>query len=181
MARFDNPLICFFAIVCGLQAILLIAIPTLMNDMVETQGGYNLTIVNSGRDSPVSLIRDWETIPFVSLTVVDGDVSCRSLNENFEAVIYQDFLGIKQICRCRDVKANAVNEGSCEDLGLPLSQCDTIEGFDSWEQESIKGKKLCGKRGGKSFKNVIRPDYVTGKCKPGYEPCYPMEWVKSIE
>ena len=57
---------------------------------------------------------------------------------------------------------------------MPLDICDTIEGVDRLEQESIKGKKLCGWRGGKSFKDVIRPDYVTGECKPGYVPCNPM-------
>ena len=33
---------------------------------------------------------------------------------------------------------------------------------------------LCGKRGGKSFKDAKRPNYVTGLCETGYEPCFPM-------
>ena len=40
---------------------------------------------------------------------------------------------------------------------------------------NIKGRKICGKRGGRSFKDAIRPNLVDGKCPEGFEPCHPVE------
>ena len=64
------------------------------------------------------------------------------------------FKGLNQICKCKNASDGVIHEGSCEESGLPLNWCESIDGLDEKEVESIKGKILCGKRGGKSFKDA---------------------------
>ena len=72
---------------------------------------------------------DWDTVPFVSLLVIDGGEPCPE--EHPEEVIYQDFPGIEN----RIAPAKLSN---------------------------IKGRKICGKRGGRNFKDAIRPNLIDG-------------------
>lgn len=38
-------------------------------------------------------------------------------------------------------------------------------------QSQFGGKRVCGKTGGEAFVNVIRPDFKSGRCPEGTEPC----------
>ena len=38
----------------------------------------------------------------------------------------------------------------------------------------MKVKKICGKRGGRNFKEAIRPSLDSGRCPDGFEACHPI-------
>ena len=47
------------------------------------------------------MLEDWETVPFVSLKVIDGKQDCP--NEHPEEVIYRQSPAIKETCTCKQV------------------------------------------------------------------------------
>ena len=41
-------------------------------------------------------------------------------------------------------------------------------------ESNIRVRKVCGKRGGRSFKEAIRPFLLDGACPEGFEACNPI-------
>ena len=82
---------------CLAQLVLAIVILTLLRNYNE-EAENPITILKSLDGSYVPLA-DWDVIPYVSLTIVDGDAECPE--DHPSVVVYHKFPGTKRYCDCK--------------------------------------------------------------------------------
>jgi hypothetical protein len=69
---------------------------------------------------------------------------------------------------------------NCDGLNKIYKDCRYSSSVPSTKLSSIDGRKICGKRRGKSFLEAIRPTYDDGMCPEGFELCYPLEGTSNV-
>jgi hypothetical protein len=74
-----------------------------------------------------------------------------------------DYAGVKDGYLC--------NDGKTVSLEPEGSDCSPILGFEGITTNTFYGLNICGTRGGKSFKEVLRPDIISKKCPEGTIAC----------
>jgi len=57
------------------------------------------------------------------------------------------------------------------DKGIYCDTNERIKGSNSFKMNNIAGKYICGRRGGKNFSQLERPDLKTKACPVGLKPC----------
>ena len=112
------------------------------------------------------IAEDWETLPFVNLTVTT-DTRCPT---GTEEVIYKTWMGSKLYCAYNDIAFWTLNEGRCYvDKDHPRD-CDQVPALSLVIQAQFGGKRICGERGGLNFTQITRVER-NGKCPTGTTPC----------
>ena len=87
------------------------------------------------------------------------------------------YMGTRGFCDCIDRSYEYFLDIECKKgkNGEHKSEnCYHAGGSPPIIQSNLEGTKICGKRAGASFKNVVRPSLDTKKCPENYEPCYPQ-------
>lgn len=129
------------------------------------------------------LVEDWSTQPYVDIKIVEAKVNSvtgfeeNSCPEEYEIVISRDWQGTKDLClnetgfptEFANFPDKIDSETNFEDV---CPEGHTFkEGIYPRKLPIINNKVVCGKRGGKPFVDVIRPDQKTGKCPGELRPC----------
>ena len=140
------------------------------------------------------MLDDWDTIPLISLKVVDGNEDCP--NDHPEEVIYRQSPVISSLCTCKqwvevDEYGNRgggslsgygvqrkliykyyTNE-SCFNYrnGKDIHSCYWYPPTPAINLSNINGRKICGLRGGKNFREAVRPLREDGRCPEGFKAC----------
>ena len=55
-----------------------------------------------------------------------------------------------------------------------MADCELLPSVLPANQTKVLGSKICGKRGGRSFRHEIRPSLKDEFCPEGFEPCGPI-------
>jgi hypothetical protein len=120
--------------------------------------------------SPVQQVTlDWIQKPLVDLKIVPSDDSCP---ESWDDVFYNVWPGTFPYCDCSAIEDNTIHlNKSCDSLGK--NECTMHVGSPPIVQNNLGGFKICGKRKGKPFTQVIRPDSKFLSCPYGTESCDP--------
>ena len=134
----------------------------------------------------------------VSLKVVSGASSCP--DDHPEEVIYRQSPAISSVCTCmqheyrdgeggRHSSDNWLGTRTKVNLGRKymyksnnqtcvyyerredFTYCRYFESIPSMNLTNIGGRKICGLRGGRNFKDAIRPLNEYGDCPEGFEVC----------
>ena len=108
--------------------------------------------------------------------MVKGDDVCPP--DHPHEVIYDLFMGTRGFCDCIDRDYTYFLDRRCnkgKNGSEKSSLCYGAGGMPPIVQSNIKGIKICGKRGGRNFRNAVRPDFSTGECPEGYKACFPMD------
>jgi hypothetical protein len=80
-----------------------------------------------------------------------------------EPVFHMDYEGVNNGYLC--------NGGTTVSLQPEGTDCTPIEGFGAIVNTKFYNLHICGRRGGKSFNEVQRPDIVSKKCPEGTVSC----------
>ena len=109
------------------------------------------------------LIKDWTTVPFVSIRVADA------CNENEDEVFTIEWPGTVRGCKDGD---SALPRTDWKASGKKLVDCKEIDVIGPIQQPVlISGKHICGQRGGEAFEDATRVDPETGSCPEGTMAC----------
>ena len=114
------------------------------------------------------LIRDWEAVPFVAV-----DVQAGNCTEGTEEVFVRSWNGTERGCKVEnDTGVFAEPRDTWKEKGNLLAECSEVKAVVAKPQGVVTGagKRICGRRGGKPFESVVRPD-VNGNCPEGTEAC----------
>ena len=116
---------------------------------------------------------DWNTVPFVDITVVSGNEECPS---GTELVIWKPWLGTVPYCVCNKERSWMHKRGNCLsdqtsiNWSYDVYYCVDMEPLPAVIQGSFYGSRICGTRSGNPFVDAIRVD-ESGKCPDGTKPC----------
>ena len=112
------------------------------------------------------LIRDWDAVPFYDVKVRP---ECAS---DEEPVFTRLWYGTERGCETDDSDFVAPRD-TWKDNGKKLADCTEVLAVAPIRQGAgfPNGQRICGKRGGKSFAQVTRPDAETGACPSGTSAC----------
>jgi hypothetical protein len=97
-------------------------------------------------------------VPFIDITVR----STQCLDDE-SPVFYMEYAGVNDGFLC--------NGGTTVSLEEEGSDCVPVKGFDSVKTTKFYGLHICGKRGGKSFNEVLRPDIISKSCPESTVAC----------
>lgn len=122
--------------------------------------------------------RDWETQPFVDITVVDvayGGSACPS--DYPDIVMERVYYGSQSACDCRGIQIfglrgmDELNVGeNCNQKQLDKG-CKQILPIMPFRMHKFNGKMICGRKGGEPFMTATRPNPLTSLCPAGYVAC----------
>ena len=146
-------------------------------------------------------IQSWTDVPFVDVIMIDAEEFPRGCPASHpDELVYEMWQGISGMCDCleregdRDYflgiwceRESGKTDGehhsdnplrADKDRGSgphDSEDCFDVPSKNPIVQNVIKGARYCGKRGGVSFKDAIRPKYRSDKdwyeCPSGYLPC----------
>ena len=112
------------------------------------------------------MIRDWEAVPFVSMTI-----STSNCTDGAEEVFVRAWNGTERGCKPIEDKPDlrAAPRDTWKEQGNKLADCVEVKAISAVDQGAVmdSGARICGRRGGKPFESVSRPDAATGKCPEG--------------
>ena len=124
-------------------------------------------------------IDSWTSLPFVDIAIVDAQQNPEGCPDSHpDEIIFEVWPGTQNFCEClgsqesADVKVpkyTLTNSAKC-----PQAQCNMIEGRHPIVQNIVNGAIYCGKRGGASFSETVRPELSNGEaisCPVGYQVC----------
>ena len=146
------------------------------NVMSNVSLSYENQIYNFAAVNQVS--RDWETKPFVALTVTNNTY-CPSTHP--DTVVSRPFFGTDVGCDCIGIYDPWIYDGG--DSITPSLRCGFNEtrvrcrdAQEIWpiQMGQLNGQRICGKRGPVNFINSVRPENTGSPyyaCPAGYEPC----------
>lgn len=107
---------------------------------------------------------DWSTKPWTVMYLVPSTSQC---NSGDELVWSKTYLGSKKDCY-RTETVQKVENGETYSEEVCAEQAS---GIKETTQDVIHNYKICGKRGGIYYKDVIRPDSDLGICPKGFVKC----------
>ena len=87
------------------------------------------------------------------------------------------FYGVSTICDCLDVYFQNKKQGTSYSFHVgractyPYNHCIEVKSEKAFTMNTFDSKIICGKRGGASFLNAIRPDFENKLCPKGTLPC----------
>ena len=105
------------------------------------------------------IILDWQTQPFVQLTIEDENCPIDT-----EPVFEKIWSGTREGCYQLDVGSGGKDGKIKHGMGKvmiveEMPGCGTIVNpVPSVKMTKFNGKIICGKRGGATFENLVRPD-----------------------
>ena len=112
------------------------------------------------------MIRDWEAVPFVSM-----EVSTANCTDSAEEVFVRSWNGTERGCNPLETDKNltAAPRDTWKEQGNKLADCLEVKAISAVDQPAVMdtGSRICGRRGGKPFESVSRPDAATGQCPEG--------------
>ena len=111
------------------------------------------------------LMEDWNTRPYVDITVVKSDEGCPI---DYEPLFYRNWNGTHEICIDYAYIAEPIIRLHTEDRDCPGK---IIPEMPPINMTSITGFTACAKRGGPTFLETVRVDPRTRVCPRGYVPC----------
>ena len=103
------------------------------------------------------LKREWDTKPFVEMFPVKSTDSCPRSHPVL--VAFDEWPGLDVMCSCTsDAAFESVYGEACSGERGETSKCVTKPAVPTLYLPILDGYKICGKRGGKAFKDVTRPE-----------------------
>ena len=133
---------------------------------------------------------DWNVVPFVELITTDATTCPSDYEPVFERVWggtaegcvvgYEDEFssdGFTERVVDKSRFEDSIYANGMADKTRPLtpwedgSYCKLMPAIEPVSQTNFDGKSICGKRGGKSFLEVTRPDPETQECPSGTQAC----------
>ena len=111
-------------------------------------------LINLGEYNEIK--REWETKPFTEMLTVKSTDSCPYSHPVL--VAFDEWPGLDIMCSCTsDAEFDSVYGEKCSGERGETSKCKTLQAAPTIYLPIIEGYKVCGKRGGKAFKDVTRP------------------------
>jgi len=123
----------------------------------------NIAGVQSKIYSPVQArIDSWTSVPFVDVIVLDAAENPLGCPESHpDDLIFEVWPGTTGMCDCLESeghRAYYLNMRCSRGEGPhDSSDCKSVEARNPIIQNIVKGARYCGRRGGKSFAEAIRP------------------------
>ena len=119
------------------------------------------------------IVHEWDAIPYVSVAIVKAEDRCPVSHPSL--LIYDSWPGLEIKCYCEpSAEFKTVYGVACLDGRADTTKCITRDAIPTLYMGVLNGQKVCGERGGASFKNAKRPiDQGNGylKCPADTVPC----------
>ncbi len=93
---------------------------------------------------------EWDTIPFIDVTLMPKDVNCPV---HFPALVaWDNWPGLDVMCYCNsEANYGSVVGEPCTGSRADSTRCSTREAVPTLYLGVLDGYKICGRRGGKKF------------------------------
>jgi len=121
------------------------------------------------------LQREWDTRPFIEMMTIRSSESCPFTHPVL--VAFDEWPGLEIKCSCTsDSLFESVIGEACAGERAETSKCKTLPAVPTMYLGIINRYKVCGKRGGKAWRDVTRPVIGANEvvyCPKGTMPCDP--------